>query len=87
MWEWALDAPSPSAEAQGIHSATCIQTHCVLSRATKANSFEEKMGKNQLPSRVIFFLVGIGSSPQMGECILQWALDQIQCLVSPEMQR
>lgn len=45
MWEWTLDTPSPSAEAQGTHSEICIQTHCVLSQATKAHSLEEEIGK------------------------------------------
>lgn len=45
MWEWALDAPSPSAEAQGTQSANCIQTHCVPSWVTKANNLEEEIGK------------------------------------------
>lgn len=34
----------------------------VFSQATKANSLEGETGKNQLPSRVTFFVVGMGSS-------------------------
>lgn len=34
MLEWALDAPSPSAEPQGTGSAKCIPTHCAVSQAT-----------------------------------------------------
>lgn len=34
MWEWALDAFSPSAEAQGTNIAKYIPTHCIVSQAT-----------------------------------------------------
>lgn len=53
----------------------------------KLTTLKKKWEKISFPVELYSFWWGWGALSQMGESILQWALDQVQCLVSPEMKR